>query len=171
MKDIKDSCVLMLCLYFNHRPRGFHAIINYEVIKAPSDGHCMIHAWRIALENSREIRNKPTYTQLCESVRDEFMKNINHYSKFVPDTTNFTEEVLKYLEDKNYASDIGDLVLPALANVTKTFAMIYTEEEVGKTVQSSSIEPINGQSKGRINLLKRGQHYDAIVLASRGEPT
>ena len=75
------------------------------------------------------------------------------------------------MEDKNYASDIGDLVLPALANVTKTFAMIYTEEEVGKTVQSSSIEPINGQSKGRINLLKRGQHYDAIVLASRGEPT
>ena len=100
-----------------------------EIIKVPGDGHCMIHAWKIALQNSREIRNKPFYTQLYNSIYDEFTKNINHYINFVLDTTDIAEEVHNYLLRRDYASDIGDLVLQALANVTKTSAMIYIEDE------------------------------------------
>ena len=131
----------------------------------------MIHAWKIALQNSREILNKPFYTNLYNSIYDEFTKNITRYSNFVPDTTDFAKEVHNYLHHKDYASDIGDLVLQALANATEISAMIYTEDELGKAVQSSYIKPINGQSKGLINLLKRGQHYDVIILGCTGEAT
>ena len=168
-RHIRDSRKLTLYLYFSHRPRGFHASSIYEIIKVPRDGHCIIHAWKIALQNSREIRNQPFYTQLYGSIYDEFTKNINRYSNFVTDITDFAKEVHNYLQHGDYASDIGDLILQALANVTEISAMIYTEDELGKSVQSSYIEPINGQSKGLINLLKRGQHYDVIVLGSTGE--
>ena len=131
----------------------------------------MIHAWKIALQNSRQIQNKPCFTQLHNSIYDEFLKNFNHYSNFVPDTTDLAEEVHKYLEHRNYASDTGDLVFQALANVTEISAMIYKEDEQDKPVQYSYIEPINGHSKGLINLLKRGQHYDVIVLGKTGEAT
>lgn len=129
----------------------------------------MIHAWKIALQNTREIRTKPFYTQLYNSIFDEFTKNINRYINFVSVTTDFAEEVQNYLQRRNYASDIGDLVLQALANVTEISALIYIEDNLGRIVQSSYIEPINGQSKGLINLLKRGQHYDVIVSRNTGE--
>lgn len=129
----------------------------------------MIHAWKIALQNTREIRTKPFYTQLYNSIFDEFTKNINRYINFVSVTTDFAEEVQNYLQRRNYASDIGDLVLQALANVTEISALIYIEDNLGRLVQSSYIEPINGQSKGLINLLKRGQHYDVIVSRNTGE--
>ena len=170
-RHIKDSRKLTMYLYFSHSPRGFHVSTSYEIIKVPGDGHCMIHAWKIALQNSREIRNKPFYTQLYNSIYDEFTKNINHYINFVLDTTDIAEEVHNYLLRRDYASDIGDLVLQALANVTKTSAMIYIEDELGKLVQSSYIEPINGQIEGSINLLKSGQHYDVIVFGITGEAT
>ena len=74
------------------------------------------------------------------------------------------------MEDRNYASDLGDLVLQALANATEISAMIYVVEDgKGSPVQSSIVKPINGQSKGLINLLKRGQDYDVIVLGTTGE--
>ena len=129
----------------------------------------MIHAWKIALQNTREIRTKPFYTQLYNSIFDEFTKNINRYINFVSVTTDFAEEVQNNLQRRNYASDIGDLVLQALANVTEISALIYIEDNLGRLVQSSYIEPINGQSKGLINLLKRGQHYDVIVSRNTGE--
>ena len=115
----------------------------------------MIHAWKIALQNAREIRTKPFYTQLYNSLFDEFKKNINRYSNFVSDTTDFDKEVQNYLQRRDYASDIGDLVLQALANVTEVSALIYIEDNLGRPVQSTYIEPINGQSKCLINLLKK----------------
>ena len=131
----------------------------------------MIHAWNIALENSEEIQNKPEYMQLYISIYHEFKENINRYRSFVSDTTDIAEEVRKYLQHRNYASDIGDLVLQSLANITKISAMIYTEDGEGNLVQSSFVEPVNGQGNGLINLLKRDQHYDVIVLGKTGEAT
>ena len=131
----------------------------------------MIHAWNIALENSREIQNKPKYKQLCSSIYHEFKENINRYRNFISNAMDFDEEVHKYLQYGNYANEVGDLVLQALANVTKTSAMIYKEDWEGSPVQSSFVKPINGQSNGSINLLKRGQHYDVIVLGTTGEET
>ena len=49
--------------------------------------------------------------------------------------------------------------------------MIYTEDGEGNLVQSSFVEPVNGQVNGLINLLKRDQHYDVIVLGKTGEAT
>ena len=109
--------------------------------------------------------------QLYISIYHEFKENINRYRSFVSDTTDIAEEVRKYLQHRNYASDIGDLVLQSLANITKISAMIYTEDGEGNLVQSSFVEPVNGQVNGLINLLKRDQHYDVIVLGKTGEAT
>ena len=127
----------------------------------------MLHAWDIALEYSKEIQNKKNYNQLCSLLRHEFTENSEN--NFISNTTNIAEEVHKYLQDRNYASELGDLVLQALANATEISAMIYEEDGEGIPVQSSIVKPINGQSKGLIKLLKKGQHYDVIVLGMTGE--
>ena len=169
-KDILKTLVyLSFCLYFSHRLKSLPVNTDYKIIKAPSDGHCMIHAWAIALENSREIQNKPKYKQLWSLIDHEFRKNNERYKNFISNTTNFAEEVYKYLQHRNYASEVGDMVLQALANVTEISAMIYTEGGEGIPVKSSIIEPISGQSNGLINLLKKGQHYDVIVWGKTGE--
>ena len=131
----------------------------------------MIHAWKIALENSREIQNKPSYEQLYNSIYDEFTQNIGCYRDFFSDIVDIEKEVLEYLEHGNYASEVGDLVFHALANATEISAMIYTEDREGRPVQSGCVKPINGQSKCLINLLKIDQHYDVIVLGKTGEAT
>ena len=97
------------------------------------------------------------------------MENINRYRNFISNTMNIADEVHKYLQYGNYASEMGDLVLQALANVTEISAMIYTEDGEGTPVQYSFVEPSNGQSNGSINLLKRDQHYDVIAFGTTGE--
>ena len=170
-RHIGESHVLTLSLHFIYRPQSFHMSTNYKVIKAPSDGHCMMHAWSIALKNSREIQDKREYIHLPILIYREFTENINLYKSFVSDTTDIYEEVLKYLQDGNYASEVGDLVFQALANITEISAMIYTEDVEGSPVQYSLVKPISGQSKGLINLLKIDQHYDVIVFGRIGETT
>ena len=129
----------------------------------------MIHAWKKAVEKSRKIRSKLSYRELCNSIYYEFTNNTNRYRSFVPHTTNIAEEVDMYLQHRNFASDVGDLVLHALANATEISAMVYKEHRRGNLVQSSYVEPINGQSYGLINLLKSGQHYDVIILENTGK--
>ena len=167
-KYIKNSGVLNLCIYFSQRSHNLCANSNYKVIKAPADGHCMIHAWNMALERSQGT-NQPDYKHLCNLISQEFKKNINWYRKFVSDTTDIAKELQKYLQDKHYASDVGDLVLYALANSTETSAMIFKEDGERKAVLCSSVEPSSGQSNNLIKLLKSGQHYDVIVFENSGK--
>lgn len=124
----------------------------------------------MALERSTGT-SKPDYKQLCKLIYQEFTKNINWYMNFVCDATDIGTEVQKYLQDKNYACEVGDLALYALANVTETSAMIFTEDGERKPVLSSYIEPSSGQSNDLIKLLKSGQHYDVIVFEDTGERT
>ena len=104
-------------------------------------------------------------------IYQEFTENINHYRSFVQDTTDIEKEVQKYLQDKDYASNVGDMVLNALANATETSATLFTKDGERTLVQSSYVEPYSGQSENLINLLKSGQHYDVIVLGKPGEKT
>ena len=71
------------------------------------------------------------------------------------------------MEYKNYASDVGDLVLYALANSTETSAMIFTEDAERKPVLSSYVEPSTGESRNIIKLLKSDQHYNVIVFGNK----
>ena len=130
----------------------------------------MIHAWNIGLAKSRGT-SELDHKQLCELIHQEFAENINYYRNFVQDTTEIEKEVQKYLQDKNYASEVGDMVLNALANATETSATIFQEDGERTLVQSSYVKPHSGQSKDEINLLKTGQHYDVIVFGKAGEKT
>lgn len=166
---IENCRILDTCPYFTHSPQSLCVSENYEIIKTRKDGHCMIHAWKTALEKSKKIQKKPFYRELCNSIYYELTNNINRYSSFVPHTTNIAQEVDMFLQHRNFASDVGDLVLHALANATEISAMVYKEDRGGNLVQSSYVEPINGQSSGLINLLKSGQHYDVIILENTGK--
>ena len=72
------------------------------------------------------------------------------------------------MEDKNYASDVRNLVLYALANSTETSAMIFTEDAERKPVLSSYVEPSTGESRNITKLLKSDQHYNVIVFGNTG---
>ena len=130
----------------------------------------MMHAWNIALAKSRGT-SKLDHKQLCQLIHQEFTKNISYYRNFTQDTTDIEKEVQKYLQYKNYASVVGDMVLNALANATETSATIFTEDEKCTLVQSSYVKPYSGQIKDLINLLKSGQHYDVIVFGNAGQKT
>ena len=155
-------------LYLTHRSQHFNLSENYKIIRVPSDGHCMIHAWEIALNGLRQKQNKLDYEQLRELILQEFMVNSNYYSCFVPYTADIYKEVHDYLQYKCYASDVGDLVLYALSNATGASAMIYVEDKDGELVPSTCIKARNNPSNESINLLKSNQHYDVIVLEKTG---
>ena len=162
------SSALILSLYFSQRPQNVGVTTNYKIIKTPPDGHCIIHAWNIALAKSRGT-SELDHKQLCELIYQEFTKSISYYRNFVPDTTDIEKELQKYLESNDYASDVGDMVLNALANATETSATIFIEDGECALVQFSHVEPYISQSKDIINLLKSGQHYDVIVFGKAGE--
>ena len=106
----------------------------------------------------------PDYKQLCKLIYEEFTKNINWYRSFASDTTDVIKDIQNYLEDKHYASDVGDLVLYALETPQKHLPWFLQK------IQNVNLSyPVtSNESRNITKLLKSDQHYNVIVFGNTG---
>ena len=139
--------------------KTFHDTKIYPV---PGDGHCLICSWENALMDSEKVQFEPSYDALRNLINMEFQRNINEYTSFLVSRSPY-EEVEKYLNEKSYSHEIGDIIINILANVTSTSAYIYEGGEGNEYIQSNFIAPRSRAINGEMQLFKRGEHYDPIV--------
>ena len=113
---------------------------NSKVVSVRGDGHCLIYAWEIALRASANSQFKPSYDILRSLIHMEFNKNLEKYCEFLV-TENVNAAVAKYLNEKSYSQEIGDIIINALWNATSTAAFICTKSESNEFLQTlSSLE-------------------------------
>lgn len=133
-----------------------HALKRFEV---PPDGHCIIHSWRIGLE---EAGDESIGTEdLLRCATTEILNNISFYKEFLPN-----EDLKRQLESyallHNYHSAVVDLMIYALANATCTTCIVLSAR-FGK-VRTTKIDPREGVVSSQIiRVCKVGAHYDAVV--------
>ena len=93
----------------------------------------------------------------------EFNKNLEKYCEFLA-TENVNAAVAKYLNEKSYSQEIGDIIINALSNATSTAAFTYTKSKSNEFLQTNIIEPRTEAINGEIYLLKTAEHYEPIVV-------
>ena len=92
----------------------------------------------------------------------EFQRNVNGYTNFLVSRCPY-EEVQKYLNEKNYSHETGDIVINILAKVTSTNACIYVAGEGNEYIQSNFVSPRSRAVNGEIHPFKRVENYEPIV--------
>ena len=92
----------------------------------------------------------------------EIKRNKDKYSSFLV-STNIDKDVKKYLLEKKYSSEIGDIIINVLANSTFTEAYIYKRNQSNEYIQTNFFEPREPAINGDIHLLRTVEHYQPIV--------
>ena len=130
----------------------------YDVLR---DGHCLVYSWEVALRASNATNFKASYEALLCLIDMEVKRNEDEYSSFLV-STNIDKDVKKYLLEKKYSSEIGDIII-VLANSTSTGAYIYKRNQLNEYIQTNFIEPRQPAINGDIHLLRTGEYYQPIV--------
>ena len=133
-----------------------HGLKRFQV---PPDGHCIIHSWRIGLEEAGSVFNNTKDLLDC-GIKD-ILKNLSFYKEFLPNE-DLKHQLEAYALLHNYHSAVVDLMVHALANATCTTCIVLSAR-CGE-VRTTKIDPREGKaSKYIIRVCKVGPHYDAVV--------
>ena len=136
-----------------------------KVYSVSGDGHCLLHSWEVALVASNKTKFKTSYDVLHNLIYMEFQNNKDRYSEFLV-SDYIDKEIKKYLHEKIYSSEIGDIIFNILANSTSTEAHIYLRNKKNEFPQPNFIEPRGLAVNGDVHLLKSGEHYESVVPRS-----
>ena len=159
MKAVKGYCTS----FFSSNISKF--LQSTKVYDALGDGHCLVYSWEVALRGSNTTDFKPSYEALLCLIDMEVKRNEDKYSSFLV-STNIDKDAKKYLQEKKYSSEIGDIIINVLANSTSTEAYIYKRNQSNEYNQTNFIEPRQPAINGNVHLLGTGEHYQPIVPGS-----
>ena len=111
------------------------------------------------------IQQKNSYDVLRNLIYMEFQNNKDKNSEFLV-SDDIDKKIKKYLDEKIYSSEIGDIIANILANSTSTEAHIYKRNKENEFLQTNLIEPRGPAANGDVHLLKSGEYYEPIVPRS-----
>ena len=95
----------------------------------------------------------------------EFQNNKDKNSEFLV-FDDIDKEIKKYLHEKIYSSEIGDIIVNILANSTSTEVHIYIRNKENEFPQPNFIEPRGLAVNSDVHLLKSGEHFESVVPRS-----
>ena len=126
-------------------------------IPVAGDGHCIIHSWKVGLENAGVPVSHAHH--LLDAAIDEIVENINFYQDFVDG--DMMEQLTEYRSLGMYQSEVVDMMLYALANATRISCDVLSVRD--DRVQTISITPRGEQPNTTIKVFKLGAHYDGVA--------
>ncbi|XP_029202689.2 uncharacterized protein LOC114966871 [Acropora millepora] len=142
-------------------------LLGKRRVCVPGDGHCLLHSWLRVLQAEGERENQ-TPVDLLNDVNKEIEDNLLvHYVAFLTGDWNLQMEA--YLYHRVYNSDVVDLVIFALSNLSARICELYTVEDSGSVKKAFVITPWKeeraklAREKPTLSLLFRGKHYDPLL--------
>ena len=86
-----------------------------EIFDVRGDGHCIIHAAILCLQNAGyDI----THVDLCSELVSEVITNLAYYDNFSTDDENVVKVICRLIFDKEHNTDTCDLLVSVLSNAT-----------------------------------------------------
>ena len=141
-------------------------------IMIKGDGHCLPRAVFRGAKELDLLTQHLSYSSLFREAIDFIKVNLSDYKDFLEDKHDNPEvELEEYFTTKNYKlpSNINDVVLFAMANVSSCTLKVYYFDRVQENVGFHSIDPTTGHPVGEIELAFFCGHYDLIgPLAATG---
>ena len=134
-----------------------------KIIDVPGDGNCLFHS--ISLQCLNYSDHLALRRDTCNLIAN-FKETYTHFLDN-SDPSFFTNEIEKLREIGHFNSDIGDLVVSALANLLNRRVFVLTPKF---PLNHTIFTPISNQVTGPdIVILLNNDHYSAILPISRKE--
>ena len=146
-----------------------YSVAERTVLRQPGDGHCLVHSVRASLAHSKVLAC-PSVPGLLEMMKFEILSNLQYYHDHVNyEDVDVVRDLEKYVYDKMYSRDTHDLIVYALANCLGVEIRIFELSE-NHNQYVLYTEPIPPARRGEpcravLDLLKYGEHYDALIDA------
>lgn len=142
---------------------------SYEVLRVPSDGHCLMHAVYCAYNLTYPLKSPITLYQVKEAIINECLTNLDKYLHVVEDfdIDTMKDELFNYIDDKEYDSDVGDMIIVIISNALKLNIIIVDSQVDSQTVTAIPESQVHPES---IIIKRRIDHYDAIYPKMRVDP-
>ena len=144
--------------------------LNYNIVKSPGDGHCLIHSVLTSLNFglSAESNSNVNASGLFSKLTDETVKHVNRYVDFIDG--NGSESLLcgldEYIHDRKYDTSFGDLVPIILSNALSVNLLIVTKNGSRFEINLIECQFDAIENPHMLIVFKTGFHYDAIVPIS-----
>ncbi|KAK4314433.1 hypothetical protein Pmani_014269 [Petrolisthes manimaculis] len=151
-------------------------IMNWHVLPTAADGHCLLysvvsgwnnqHMSRQASEYCTSLGNSIhvlTYDLLWDIVRQETRENSSSYKPFF--TESYSIQVHKYLIEKNYRNEFGDLVPSVICNALNIKLLILKKDSTRYSFSYVVVAPFEARPQDDLPtlvLLKSGEHYNGV---------
>ncbi|KAK4318991.1 hypothetical protein Pmani_010078 [Petrolisthes manimaculis] len=151
-------------------------IMNWHVLPTAADGHCLLysvvsgwnnqHMSRQASEYCTSLGNSIhvlTYDLLWDIVRQETRENSSSYKPFF--TESYSRQVHKYLIEKNYRNEFGDLVPSVICNALNIKLLILKKDSTRYSFSYVVVAPFEARPQDDLPtlvLLKSGEHYNGV---------
>ncbi|KAK4318933.1 hypothetical protein Pmani_010027 [Petrolisthes manimaculis] len=151
-------------------------IMNWHVLPTAADGHCLLYSvvsgWnnqqmsRQASEYCTSLGNSIhvlTYDLLWDIVRQETRENSSSYKPFF--TESYSRQVHKYLIEKNYRNEFGDLVPSVICNALNIKLLILKKDSTRYSFSYVVVAPFEARPQDDLPtlvLLKSGEHYNGV---------
>ena len=110
-------------------------------MKVAGDGHCPLHAVRESLQSEGIL--DITHDARCAILWQEFQDHKDYSTEYLQATSDVGTDITKYIKEKSYNNESGDIIVPTLCNALEISAIIY----VHKDGQTNIIA--HGQSRKR----------------------
>lgn len=88
-----------------------------EMVEVRGDGHCLLYAFATSLHAEGILETD--IDQICEGLKTEVRENGDFYGKFLESSTDIMHDIDDYINNRQYNTDMGDLLLSALCNAFK----------------------------------------------------
>ena len=147
-------------------------VSNFTKGSVKGDGHCMIHSVLSALEKNG--LTPLTKEEILDLIKPSFQEDLEKYRPFIDGySSDPIAEIDSYVTDANYNSNIGDFIIPVLADILKT-RIIVMELNKDKTKYMTSEDltypSFSVATTDQVYVLKNGSHYDPLYDNSTSTP-
>ena len=136
---------------------------GFERLEISRDGYCLISAWLKSM-SLRQLET-PSLKQCLDDVRSEILTHLDTYGSFLVNG-DVCGELDAYCNGGDYAVDVVDLVIYALATIHKAVCCLVSVTSQG-TLLHKLITPLrSGPLEGRnlaVLYIKEFQQYEALA--------
>lgn len=148
--------------------QNFMRRAGLKEIEVAGDGHCMLYAASVSLR-SFGVGEYTSY-DVGRRLSSEITENFSFYNQYFSSDSDIQIQLVRYIFEKEYDTEIGDLILAAISNAFSTVIKVIDTRNKD-ILRVFDVEPARNKAEEgrRIFIILKGKgsnsHYSGVQIA------
>ncbi len=135
---------------------------NWALHRSPMDGHCLLHNAVTSYNSQLPDSPKLLLSSLIEKIVLHVNSHLTDYTIFGLSVPKILSQLEKYIHERKYNSDFGDLV-PLIITQVLSVNLLVLDTDCSETVKQHLFEAFP-LSTNQIAVHRCGEHYNGLTM-------